>query len=105
MSFTGINKLLKLVCRKREREVNICRVENAILGSTCKKYIHANQSCYPIKIVVTSSAYFHCDVLYHAEIVFPPCSAEESRANKREECLHLAAPQRLATYVTRLAQQ
>lgn len=61
MSFTGINKLLKLVCREREREreVHICRVEKAILESTCKKYIYADQSCYPIKIVVKSSAYFH----------------------------------------------
>jgi hypothetical protein len=57
----------------------------------------------------------YCDVLHHAEIVFPPCRAEESRkkpkksevsrANKREECLYFVASQRLATHVTRLAQQ
>jgi hypothetical protein len=31
--------------------------------------------------------------------------AEVSRANKREECLYFVAPQRLATHITRLAQQ
>jgi hypothetical protein len=34
-----------------------------------------------------------------------PAKAEGSRANKREECLYFVAPQRLATHVTRLAQQ
>jgi hypothetical protein len=57
MSFTGINTLLKLVCR--ERGGHICRVQKAVLDSTCKKYIHVNRSFYSIKIVVTSSAYFH----------------------------------------------
>jgi hypothetical protein len=32
-----------------------------------------------------------------------PKRADESRANKREECLYFVAPQRLATHVTRLA--
>jgi hypothetical protein len=34
-----------------------------------------------------------------------PTKAEVSRANKREECLYFVSPQRLATHVTRLAQQ
>jgi hypothetical protein len=34
-----------------------------------------------------------------------PKKSEVSRANKREECLYFVAPQRLATHVTRLAQQ
>jgi hypothetical protein len=64
---------------------------------------------------ISNSGCTYCDVLHHAEIVFPPCCAEErrrkpkeaevSRANKREECLYFVAPQWLATHVTRLAQQ
>jgi hypothetical protein len=73
MSFTGINKLLNLVRRERERErereVHICRVEKAILESTCKKYIYVNQSCYPIKILIASAYFYSIYIRINQEIL------------------------------------
>jgi hypothetical protein len=51
---------------------------------------------YIVTCYTMQKSCFHCAV---------PKKAKVSRANKREECLYFVAPQRLATHVTRLAQQ